>query len=109
MLPGSYRVFESFGKLWKLKMPFSRTWKVLEKRGQFKMATEKFWSFVWRNSENTLKWIKLSVVLNSVYVVFVYFGICSAKHNPPKNFEYLRTYYVDGHQHFNMILLDYCS
>ena len=29
---GFVRVFESFGKLWKLLMPFSRTWKVVEKR-----------------------------------------------------------------------------
>ena len=30
---GSVRVLESFGKLWKLIMQFSRTWRVLEKRG----------------------------------------------------------------------------
>ena len=38
----SMRVLESFRQLWKLKMPFSRTWKVLEKRGFFIMAMEKF-------------------------------------------------------------------
>ena len=29
---GSVQFFESFKKLWKLKMPLSRTWKGLEKR-----------------------------------------------------------------------------
>ena len=28
--PGFVRVLESFGKLWKLIMPFSRVWKVLQ-------------------------------------------------------------------------------
>ena len=42
-LTGSVRVSESFGKLWKLKIQFSRAWKVVEKRGFFKMAVEKFW------------------------------------------------------------------
>ena len=32
-LARSVRVLESFGHLSKLKLPFSRTWKVLEKRG----------------------------------------------------------------------------
>ena len=31
-------------------MPFSRTWKVLE-REVFKMAMEKFWIFFWENSK----------------------------------------------------------
>ena len=33
--PESVWVLESFGKLWKLKMPFPRTMKVLEKRKDF--------------------------------------------------------------------------
>ena len=36
-------------------MPFPRTWNVLEKRGHFKMATEKFWIFVWKNSKKYVK------------------------------------------------------
>ena len=53
----SVRVLESFEKLWKLKMQFSKTWKVLEKKGYFKMAMEKFWIFVWKNSNHILKWM----------------------------------------------------
>ena len=40
---GSARGLESLGKLWKLKMPFSRNWNVRE---IFKTAMEKFWIFV---------------------------------------------------------------
>ena len=40
-----------FGKLWKLMIQFSRSWKVLEKKEFFKMAMEKFWIFVWENSK----------------------------------------------------------
>ena len=47
----SDRVRTGFEKLWKLKMPFSRTWKVLEKREDFQMAMEKCWIFVWNNSK----------------------------------------------------------
>ena len=41
----------------------------------FKMVVEKCLIFVWKNSKNILKWIKLSVVVNTVYVVFVHFTI----------------------------------
>ena len=44
------RVRTRFGKFRKLEMSFSRTWKGLEKRGFFKMAVEKLWIFVWKNS-----------------------------------------------------------
>ena len=37
--------YTGFGKFWKLIMPFSRTWKVLEK-GDFKVVMVKFWIFV---------------------------------------------------------------
>ena len=46
---GFVRVLESFGKLWKLVMPFSRTWKVLEKDKFFKVAMESFWIFISQN------------------------------------------------------------
>ena len=36
------RILESFGKLWKLKMPFSRTWKFLERRGFTKWLWKSF-------------------------------------------------------------------
>ena len=41
------------------------------------MLLEKFWIFVWTNFRNFLKWMELSVVLNTVYVVFVYFTMYS--------------------------------
>ena len=50
-------VLETFGKLWKLKMPFSRTWKGLEKKMISQMAMEKFWIFVGKTSKNILKWV----------------------------------------------------
>ena len=40
-----------FEKLWKLKIQFSSTWKVLEKERFFKLAMEKFLIFVWENSK----------------------------------------------------------
>ena len=52
---GPVQVLESFGKLWTLKMPFFRTWKVLEKERISKMALEKYWIFVWKSSKNILK------------------------------------------------------
>ena len=42
IVTGSVRVLESLGKLWKLIMRFSRTWKVLEKERFFKLALESF-------------------------------------------------------------------
>ena len=33
----------------------------------------------------TLEWILLSVILNTVYLVFVLVTICSTKSNPPTN------------------------
>ena len=36
-------------------MPFYRTCKALEKEGDFKMAMEIFWIFLWKNSKNILK------------------------------------------------------
>ena len=43
--------FWSVGKLWKLIMQFSRTWKLLEKEMFFKMAMEAFCIFVWESSK----------------------------------------------------------
>ena len=40
-----HALFIAFGKLWKLKMPFSRIWKGLEKRGFFKPAMENVLDF----------------------------------------------------------------
>ena len=48
---GFVRALESFVKLWKLKMPFPRTWKILENEMISKMAIEKFWIFVWKSLE----------------------------------------------------------
>ena len=56
-------------------MPFSR------------MAIEKCWSFVCKNSKNILKWMKFSIVLDTIYVMFVHFTIYNTKHNPPKNYK----------------------
>ena len=53
---GSVRVLEGFGELWELKMPFSRTWKVLKKKRLFKNGYGKFWVFVWKDSSHVLKW-----------------------------------------------------
>ena len=36
-------------------IPYAWTWKVLEKRGFFKMAKEKFWICVRKNSRSILK------------------------------------------------------
>ena len=80
-----YSVLESLGKLSKLIIPFSRTWKVLEKR-VFKMAVDKFWIFVWKNSRNILKSMLLSFVLSTVFVIYVHFAIYNVKHDPPKYF-----------------------
>jgi len=49
-ISGSVRVLKSFGKVWKLKMPFSRTWKALDKEIS-EVPMEKFWIFVWKNSK----------------------------------------------------------
>ena len=40
-----HRVCTGFGKFWKLKITFCRTWNVFEKGGFFKMAVEKFLNF----------------------------------------------------------------
>ena len=55
-----------------------------EKERIFKMDMAKFW-IVWKSSKNILKWIWLSFVLNTVYIMFVHFNIHNAKHNPPNN------------------------
>ena len=34
------QALESFGRLWKLIMPFSKTWKMLENEGFFKLTME---------------------------------------------------------------------
>ena len=51
--------FQGPYEFWKVieieNIPFARTWKVLEKRGFFKMAKEKFWICVWKNSRSILK------------------------------------------------------
>ena len=44
------RVRTDFANLWKLRMPFSRTWRVLEE-SIFKKAMEQFWIFAWKNSK----------------------------------------------------------
>ena len=61
-LSRSMQVFKGFGKLWKLIMQFSRTWKVLEKEKFFKLAMEKFWIFVWGKSK--VAWNGYDLVLN---------------------------------------------
>ena len=43
---GLVAFLESFGKLWKLIMLFSRTWKVLETKGFSKLLWKSFWVFV---------------------------------------------------------------
>ena len=43
---GFVRVLESFGKLWKLIMSFSRTMERFGEGMLFKMAMEQFWVFV---------------------------------------------------------------
>ena len=43
--PGSVRVLESFGRLWEFKMPFSRTWIVLEKRNDIQNGYGKVLDF----------------------------------------------------------------
>ena len=48
------------------------------------MAMEKFWIFVWKNSEHILEFMQLSLVLNTVYVIVVHFTIYNTKYNPPK-------------------------
>ena len=48
-MPGFVQVLDTFGKVWKLIMPLSRPWKVLERF--YEMAIEKFWMFVWENSK----------------------------------------------------------
>ena len=48
-MPGFVQVLDTFGKVWKLIMPLSRPWKVLERFHE--MAIEKFWIFVWENSK----------------------------------------------------------
>ena len=55
-----------------------------EKERIFKMDMAKFW-IVWKSSKNILKWIWLSFVLNTVYIMFVHFNIHNAKHSPPNN------------------------
>ena len=47
----------------------------------FKMAMEELRSFVWE-TENIPKWMWLSVVINTVYAMFVHFTIYNKKHNP---------------------------
>ena len=83
------RVRTGFGKFWKvmeLKMLLSRTWRVLGKE-IFNMTIEKFWIFVWKNSKYILKWMQLSVVLNTVHVMFVHFVVYNVKHSPPENYK----------------------
>ena len=38
----------------------------------FKMVMEYFCIFVWKNSKYVLKWMQLSVVLNTVYDMFAH-------------------------------------
>ena len=77
------------GKLWKLKMPISMTWNVLEK-WIFKMAMEMFSIFVQNDSKDILKGIWLSVVVNMYgYAMFVHFTIYNRKHNSPKIIEFI--------------------
>ena len=49
----------------------------------FNMAMEKFWIFVW---ENPTTWKYITVVLSTLYVVFLNFAICSIKRSPPRNY-----------------------
>ena len=33
------------------------------------MAKEMFWIFVWKNSKNILRWMELSAILSTIYVI----------------------------------------
>ena len=72
VFPGFLRVLESFGKLWKLIIPLSRTRKVFEKRGFFKWLWKRFGACLGKFL-NVLKWPYLSSVSNIVNVMFVHF------------------------------------
>ena len=72
---GLYRFLENFGQLWKLKIPFSSTWKVWKRDKLFLIAMEKIWISVWEDCEHVQKWVWHSLALNSVYVMFVCFGV----------------------------------
>ena len=45
------KVSMGFGKVCKLIIQFSRTWKVFGRREVFKMVLLKFWIFGWENSK----------------------------------------------------------
>ena len=47
--------FGKFSKVMEIKMPFSKDLESLEKRRFLKMAIEKFFIFVWKNSNHILK------------------------------------------------------
>ena len=69
---GFVRVLESFGKLWKLKMPFSKRRKGLEKKEGFQNGYGKVLDVYLKKF---LSWMSLSVLLNTSYVMFVDFTI----------------------------------
>ena len=54
------RVRTGFGKFWKVLEIDNAIFQDLESFGKesiFKMAVEKFWIFIWKNSRNILKWM----------------------------------------------------
>ena len=84
---GSIRVLGKFWKVMGIKIAIFEDLQSFGRDRIFKM--EKFWMFVWKNSENILKWMYLSFVLNTLYARFAHFTIYDAKHNPPKNYRYI--------------------
>ena len=54
------------------------------KREVFQNGHRKVFGFLLWLMLNILEWIKLSVVLNTLYEMFVHSTICKTRHNPPK-------------------------
>ena len=80
----TYRIHAGFWKVLEIENAFFQDLESFGKEMIFKMAMESF-GLLFGNSRNILKWMYLSFVLNTVYVVFVHSAIYNAKYNPPKN------------------------